>query len=223
MKKIKDSISKYKKQVDKNHYQTAEYVDELRWLSYSLQIDSVRNVGLKLNKKKLNILEIGVGNGLTTFMLKRLGHRVTTMDFAKDLKPDILCSLPSVPRSRKYDCIICCEVLEHMRYKDSQLSLKNMSKIAKYIIVSIPDKTPYVSFVIKIPLVKPRGIIISLPFKYVPHKFLGGHYWELGTLGIGKNTFLKSVDDAKLICIKDFRIKIYPWHHFFILKSSNKN
>ncbi len=210
---------KYKKQVEKVHYQMSEYIDEQRWLSYYFQMDSVRHVSLKLNKEKLNVLEIGVGNGLVTSALKLLGHRVATMDFAKDLDPDIFCALPKVPTSRKYDCIICCEVLEHMQYQDSLLSLKNIARIAKYVIVSIPDKTPYISFVIKIPLVKPKGIIFSLPFKHMPHKFLGEHYWELGTFGIGKNKFLKSVAYSKLTSIKDFRIKIYPWHHFFILKS----
>lgn len=213
---------KYKVQVEKSHYFKEGYVDENRMLSYSNQIDMVRRVALKLDKKKLSVLEIGVGNGVVRDILKSFGHRVTTLDIDKSLKPDIVASLPNIKLNKKYDVILACEVLEHIKFNDVEKSIKNLSKISDNIVISIPNKSPYLSFAFKMPMIKLKGKVFSLPFNFVPHKFQGEHYWELGAFGISANKFKKIASKSGLECEISYRLLIHPWHNFFLFTKKSR-
>jgi len=207
---------KYSTQVTKDHYFVDEYIDENRWNSYYNQIESVRKVSKMLGKNNVTVLEIGIGNGLVEDILKKIGFSVTTLDIDKNLNPDIVASLPDIKLSRKYDCILACEVLEHIKFEDVERSFKSFSKISDYLIISVPDKSPYVSFIIKLPLILAKGFLPSFPFNHTPLKFNGEHYWELGTNGISSNRFKKAAEKSGYECISSFRVRINPWHHFFI-------
>jgi len=211
-------MSKYVQQVKKEHYTTEGYLGNDRWGSYYWQFDLVRKISKELKKEKLEILEIGVGNKVVENLLKKFGHTVTTMDVAKDLKPDILMALPNVPSGKRYDVVLCCEVLEHMRFKDSVTSLKRLQKVATHVIVSIPDRTFYLSFSVRVPLIGMRGFVITIPFYNIPMKRGGEHYWEIGVDGISSKKILRVCKRLSYAVLQDFRVKQNPWHHFFLLK-----
>src|SRR3989344_1182335 len=210
---------KYKKQVDESHYEFNRYVDEQRWHSYYYQIRRVSDVARKLGKKKITILEIGIGNGIITAILKHLGHKVITMDIDRKLRPDIVKVLPNVPKGRTYDCVVCCEVLEHIKYKDSAISLKRLSIIAKFVVLSIPQKGIHFSYAIKASLLPQLRGIISLPFYHLPHAFDGQHYWELGTSGISERKFRDLLLHSRFNVLFDMRLQANPYHHFYLLQS----
>lgn len=214
-------ITKYQKQVDKVHYLSDGYVDSKRWGSYFHQIDLARSVGKLMSKKKLKILEIGVGNGVVKgFLQNMFGHKVITMDVASDLNPDILCALPEVPKNEVFDLVICCEVLEHIEYSDAVNSLKNLSKITRFLIVSVPDKSLYISIGVKIPLFETFGFVFTFPFNRMPHEFKGEHYWEIGAFGISSHKFKRQMKESSFEVLKDYRVPLHPWHHFYLLKTT---
>ena len=78
-------------QVNKEHYFRKKYDDLERFISYFYQTDLARS----LEPKK--ILEIGMGSGFFSDYLKKLGYSVTTCDFDKNLDPDIVADIRSLP------------------------------------------------------------------------------------------------------------------------------
>jgi 2-polyprenyl-3-methyl-5-hydroxy-6-metoxy-1,4-benzoquinol methylase len=209
---------KYKAQVQPNHYSQRKYLSLERWISYFHQIKLVNEVSETLKKRSLKILEIGIGDGTVSNYLKNNGHEVTTMDLDIRLKPDVTAVLPNIPTKTKFDCIVCCEVLEHLKYEDSILSLENMSKLTKHIVLSVPHKSLYLSLGIRISLLKVLKMLVQIPTPFILHKFDGEHYWELGTAGCSKRKLLEDMSSIGIGMSKEFRVPEYPYHHFFLLK-----
>ncbi len=212
---------KYKSQVKVDYYSFSNYVIQDRWLSYFHQIKSVQYVSELLKKDKLTILEIGVGDGTVSSILKKLGHKVLTADIDKGLNPDYVAVLPElkIRTNKKFDSVVCFEVLEHLRFEDVEKSLERIRQLSEVIVMSIPHKSLYLSLITRVPLIKPVKILLDLPANFLPHKFDGEHYWELGTKNYTCKRFLKVLERVGLAIIKDFRIKEYPYHHFFIVKN----
>ncbi len=212
---------KYQKQVSNDHYIKQTYGHIYRWISYYHQLDSVFSVAEMLTKEhgKISVLEIGPGDKTVSTMLKHNKFKLKTMDIASDINPDILASLPDLP-IKKVDIILCCEVLEHIEYDDVVKSLENMSKKSKFTIISVPHKSLYLSFMLRLPIIKPLRFLIDIPTPFISHKFDGQHYWELGANGYSVSRFKKTLKDAGLECFKDFRVSEFPYHHFFLTESN---
>jgi len=211
-------MKKYTVQVSRSHYDFDEYLDTSRWASYYHQIQSVHRVGKLLNKKRPSVLVVGVGDGIVAHVLKSMGMRVHTLDIDPQLKPDFVRSLPKFDISKRiaFDCIVCAEVLEHISYEDAQKSLKAMSEIARFVIISVPHKSAYISFSLKLPFLTTWKYILSIPVNFLTHTFRGEHYWELGMRGYPVKRFKNSLTNAGFSVLRDFRVHELPWHHFFV-------
>jgi 16S rRNA A1518/A1519 N6-dimethyltransferase RsmA/KsgA/DIM1 with predicted DNA glycosylase/AP lyase activity len=70
-------------QVSKNTYFGLDYLTRSRFGSYYHQLSEI------LRCQRESVLEIGIGNGLISFMLRKTGPELTTLDFDESLKPDI--------------------------------------------------------------------------------------------------------------------------------------
>jgi len=95
------------------------------------------------------VLEVGCGNGMITEELIKRKNKVTALDYSKKvidclkkkkLKAKFICQdFLDFSDSKKYDCIICTAVLEHI--KDDILALKKMQRLLKnggQLILSVP-------------------------------------------------------------------------------------
>jgi len=217
----KSGNTKYQKQVDKSHYEPDQYLNQERWVSYFHQVENVMSIAKNLGRKKIRVLLIGVGDGIVSETLKHIGHDVVTMDIDPDLKPDYEGILPviDVPIKGKFDCIVCCEVLEHLSYQDAIKSLKSIADKSKYSVISVPHKRIAFTFWFRPPIYKPLKFIISIPSNYLKHKFDGQHYWELGAKDTDLGKFKESIDKSGLNRLNDYQVAEFPRHHFFILKS----
>jgi 2-polyprenyl-3-methyl-5-hydroxy-6-metoxy-1,4-benzoquinol methylase len=116
-------------------YFKSEYLTYRRWQSFWHQLDLTRQCSPK------NILEIGSGSGLITHILKKSGYRVTTLDNDPQLEPDIVADLNSFSfKKNQFDLVICCQVLEHLPFKNFLPLLKKLKKTTKkYLIISLPE------------------------------------------------------------------------------------
>ncbi len=110
-----------------------------------------------LNRGKL-FLEVGAGNLKLSQELANFYDSGTSIDFSDSVK-EIYMQLPEIAKSRinivvgdflkhdfnkKYDCIVSCEVLEHV--KEDTKFLKKMNELLKkngQLIVSVPAKDKY--------------------------------------------------------------------------------
>lgn len=211
-----------KVQVNKEHY-FKNYDTLPRFISYFYQVDLVK----KLEPKK--ILEIGVGNKTVSNYLKNRGYDITTCDFDKDLKPDIIADIRNLPfKKNSYDLITAYEILEHIPYKDAKKCLKSLSEISKkYVIVSLPYSSIYFEFILRFPLIKKifkkfsLNFFFRIPLFFKKIEFKGEHYWEIGRRGYSLNKIRKEIKKYFKI-EKEVRPILNDYHYFFVLKSKIK-
>ncbi len=88
-------------------YWADSYFSREQWLSHLEQINAVSRLG------PTSILEVGCGNGLVSWALKKRGFPVQTVDINPSLEPDFVgnvVDLPQVVGGRTYDLVLCAEV-----------------------------------------------------------------------------------------------------------------
>lgn len=169
-------ISFSKPQVPKDHYYRG-YDNKERWMDYWYQIDAVLNTG------KERVLEVGIGNGVVSDYLRKMGLNVTTVDIDPELSPDYCCSvteLHKIFKPKSFDVSLCAEVLEHIPFECFPKSLNELSFVTKeYVIISLPYPAATFRFSLKLPALKEINFRFRIPL-YQKHKFAGEHYWEIG-------------------------------------------
>lgn len=160
---------KRKLQVDKQHYQFQTYSSERRFVSYYHQ---VKNVFRFIEEEGARtILVIGKGDGVVPKMLEayselfKLNLKIDTYDFAADLNPTYNADILDMDKvlKKKYDVIVCCQMLEHIPFEDAYAALKSMRKNAKFVVMSLPYKTITVRGSVKVPVFPELDVCIKLP------------------------------------------------------------
>jgi hypothetical protein len=175
-----------------------------------------------LGSQVKNVLEIGIFNSLFTEILRQSNYNVTTADIDLSLKPDIMLDLTAdfiLPKD-KFDAIVLFQVLEHFPYEKSELALQKLAAITKkYLVISIPNATEYLSLQIKTSfLLKARHLLWEIPQFWSTTPLCDEHYWELGLKGYPKKRFLESVAKAGLIVREEYVDPTFPYHYFLILE-----
>lgn len=206
-------------QVDKNLYFNPDYLHLGRMAAYSYQFSEI----VKLKPK--SILEIGIGNGLVSFLLKKAGFSVTTLDFDPSLKPDITASVTNIPcPNNSFDIVACFEVLEHLPYEDFSKALTEIYRVlGEYAILSMPDCNRSYRFAIQIPKLGEFRKLMKLPRVKPPkHTFGGEHHWEIGKDGYPLSRIISDIKRVGFGVEKTFRLFENPYHRFFKLKRAGK-
>lgn len=207
-------IDPYKKQVDRNHYYDG-YDDKKRLLSYNAQIREV------LSKNPNNVLEIGPGNKFVTSYLRNRGIDVTTVDIAKDLNPDVVESVHSLTDSidKKYDVVLCAEVLEHLPYKYLDKSLIEIKKVCgEFCIITLPEFGWYWYIEFNFPFIGPRSVGFKWSFfGQKKHSCDGEHYWEINKKRYNLKKIRKDISKRFKID-NDYLVDGNESHRLFLLK-----
>lgn len=207
-------------QVNKEHYDFNNYVSLKRWASYYYQIKEV------LNCKGNDILFIGVGDGIVVNMLKYLGKNVITLDFDKKLKPDIVGSVVNLDTllNRKYDVIVCCQVLEHLPFENFKSIIQNIANHTKEkLILSLPNSHYWSEFSFRLPIIDKKTILIPIRFFWrrtwdIDKHGFGEHYWEIDATKQWRSKKIKNILKEYFTLEKSYVLKEHPYHMFFILK-----
>lgn len=201
-------------QVPKNHYFDLRYDTKERWISYWYQINAV------LNLQPTNVLEIGIGNKTVSDYLKKLGIKVTTCDFDKNLKPDVVADVSNLPlKDESFDVVLCAEVLEHLPFGEFSKAIREIHRVCrKTTIITLPHfSLTNLYFGIKLIPYVPKielSLKVDWPFK---HEFEGEHYWEIGKDGSHLAKIEKIIKKSGFSIQKSFYPKENPRHQFFIL------
>lgn len=204
-------------QVSKEHYDFNKYVDEKRWNSYYYQINEA------INSKGNDILIIGKGDGIVPSVIKLFNKNVTTFDFDENLKPDIVGSVTEIDKilKKKYDVIICCQVLEHIPFEQFENILKKIKNCYKEkIILSLPNCNTWLKINLKIPKIKEWKLQVPIkkikkPKWDINKQGNGEHYWEIDADGYDKSkieTILKKYFNMQFFIPNDNN-----YHMFYIL------
>lgn len=202
-------------QVDKSHYFNVKYDTKERWSSYWYQIHDV----LKQNPK--SVLEIGVGNKTVSDYLRKLGMKVTTCDFDKNLNPDVTASVLDMPfKENSFDAVLCAEVLEHLPFNNFQKALKEILRVTtSKAILTLPHLSlTHIYFAGKlIPYVAKIEAMLKIDFP-LARQFDGEHYWEIGEKGYPLNKIIEAIQKSGFNVQKTYYPHENPRHQFFILQ-----
>lgn len=183
--------------------------------SYWHQVKEVLKDGIK------TVLVIGQGDNIVPYILSSQGLEVDTFDFIKDMNPTYFGNVLDIEKivNKKYDCILCCEVLEHLPIDKLEGILNQLNKIAqKRIVLSLPifGLSGYIK--VKAPKYIDFSIVIAVPFYKFGRKVMSReHYWEIGSKGTGKKVVEKILSE-NLVKVDSYRVKEAPYHMFYILK-----
>jgi hypothetical protein len=197
------------------------YLNKNRWASYYQQIDEVISSGCQ------NILVVGVGDGVVPILLKHLlpNATVLTIDYLSSLKPDIegdIINIKSLIKDRQTDCILCCQVLEHIEFKYFEQILSDMSSICKRLILGLPyTHRSLLKVHIKIPKIKAIDFEITIPRKFKGMGWVGGHYWELG--GSYSIKEIDKIVKRYYTVAKKYHVPECKYHLMYVLDSGNES
>lgn len=187
-----------------------------RWCSYWHQIDFVRDL------KPEKVLEVGIGQGVTTDYLRGSGYTVTTLDIDESLAPDIVGNVCEIPLpDNAVDVSLAAEILEHLPLEDARKALKELYRISRVgAVISAPTPGYIFSLKFKIPFIKWAGIT-KIPFFWKTYTFDASapavHYWELGYKNLPVTMFEQLIRDAGFTIKKKGTYQDDPSHLFFQL------
>ena len=209
---------KFAIQVDKSHY-FEKYDSVYRFISYYQQIESIAKT------KPATILEIGVGNKTVSNYLKQFGYAVTTCDFDKELKPDVVGDIRKLPfADNSFDTVAACEILEHLPFSDFEKALSELKRVSKkHVVLSFPYSCAYVESIVKISVPffqKQLHFSLKLPYFFITvqiNEKNKEHYWEMGTRGYSKRDMRKVIRKYFVIS-HEFHPMLNSYHYFYILK-----
>lgn len=207
------------KQVESEHYEFGRYMSLPRWNSIWQQLTVVSKLGGG------NILEVGPGPGFFKMIANHIGFHVETVDLDPDLQPDHLGDVLSLPlEDSSYDVTCAFQVLEHLPFNVALLALDELARVAKkYVVISLPDAGRTWRFLIHLPRLGEKAILLPRPcFSKTIHQFDGEHYWELNKRGYETKKVIGAFHKSrKLDLVRTFRPFENPYHRFFVFSVVN--
>ena len=150
------------KNLPKERYEIAGYFNERQWASYLFIISSV----IQYIPKNEKVLEIGLGGGYVSILLERLGYEVTTYDVNENLHPSRVADISAeeIPEEdiKRYGCVICAEVLEHIPFEKFTKCISNIERTCTgKVILTVPDAC------VKKQIFRMKMIHIQIPVFYL--------------------------------------------------------
>lgn len=146
-----------------------------------------------------SVLEVGPGLGLVSAMLHNAGFSVTTLDrlppqYAHPEIGFIQAELSEVDPERLsgFDCILCCETLEHLYWNDVDAILEKFhASGARWAVISVPyqgfqgDLRVYFNRHTARRMVSLKSLKFLKAFEFDAEADPYGHKWEVGYRGTG--------------------------------------
>ena len=187
--------------------------------NYIYQINDV------LSTNPRSVLIVGDWTWIVRYYLEMLWITVKTFDIDENLKPDFLGSIHEIQinkfKNNEFDTILASHVLEHIPYKFVDGTLKELSRISKYVIIHLPYPTYWINWMLQIPLTKKKYFKFGLPiFFWKKHKFNWQHYRELWTKWHSIYSFIKEMKKYFKI-LKKYTQKNNQYSYNFIWESKN--
>lgn len=204
-------------QVSKEHYDFFSYVNLPRWNSYYHQIREI------LETKGNEVLLVGIGDGFVPHMINYIDPKikVTTADFDKALKPDVVTDILHLSENiqQKYDVVVCCQLLEHLEFKFFGDCLKQLKQVLKpngTLILSLPDRGGICLFHLNIG----KFIHFAKYLRYCRRDkdfvFNGEHYWEINAAPKYKYKVIYLKISEYFNITKAFEALNNSYHQFFV-------
>ncbi len=199
-------------QVPATHY-AGDYLNLPRAITYWYQARSVRDCGPG------RVLEVGIGMGMTAWILRRWGISVRTIDLDPSLAPSVAGDLRALPLADgSFDTILIAEVLEHLPFEQFGECLAELHRVCRrHVVVTLPCPLAGMHIGVNLPLLEPLFVAVGLR-QWTRPRFDGQHYWELDRRGYPKRRIRRAFREAGFEVTKEFRPGLSLYNYFFILK-----
>ncbi len=195
------------------NYRALSYYSAERLGQYYHQIKTVEKIAPK------NILEIGVGPGVVTHILRQAGYKVTTCDVNQELKPDIVADLINLPlKDNAMDMVLCCQVLEHLplsSFPSALIELRRVCRLA--ILISVPYAGHAFFNLHKYPGGRKRSWVLHVPRWFRKAPMDREHCWEVSMPGCSVKQLKNLISQSGLNLQKLFTPAESPNNYYFLL------
>jgi len=197
--------------LDDNYFQT----DQM--MSLVTQIQLVESL------RPARMLEIGKGNGFVSDFLRRTGIDVVTFDVNPDLSPDVHGSLLDLDKyfsPGEFDLVLCAQVLEHLPLSSFASAVNGISTVtSRWAVITLPRCQRILldfQWILRLPRMKVmrNGIFLVLPGS----KMDVAHHWEIGSSRESSLQRIVKVFKEYFEINEARRIRLNPYHHYFILE-----
>lgn len=212
-------------QIKKVSHSFDQYVTRQRWMSYHYQLKEC------VDSNSKSFLIIGKGDGIVPVILKQILEReqnhngegeefiVDTFDYDEKLQPTYVGDVRKISEivKKKYDCVVCCQVLEHLPWECFAPILNEIQRICRHtFILSLPLNRRSFQLEIAVCHLTFRIINIIVQRKWVTHfPYKGEHYWEAGIKGNTKKDVL-TVLKKYFTVERDYVVPENTYHWFLI-------
>lgn len=143
-----------------------------------------------------SILEIGIGTGLLSDLLKRREWNIKTLDIDENKQPDF-CenALDFNYREKSIETILAFEIFEHIPYITFEKIICKLSEDGiSNIYFSLPwNEKCAITFKLKLPKLPPLNLSLNIPIGEINEN---NHFWE-----VSKKE--KEIDKKKLVTLKN--------------------
>ena len=171
------------------------------------------------------VLEVGIGDGMVSHYLKKLGYSVTKCDIDENLKPDVVASVKELPFSDdSFDLIMACEILEHIPFEDFGEALDEICRVTKRnAVISLPYRSTVFELVLKLPFMRSLfkknflDIVMRIPLRFGGFETSGQHYWEIDSSEFSLRKVREEVSKHFKIVTEE-RAALDPFHYYFVLE-----
>lgn len=209
-------------QKKKEHYFKKKYNGLERFISYFYQIDLVTS---HVDSPTSRILEIGVGSGLVSDHLKKIGLSVTTCDFDEALKPDVVADVRKLPfGDSSFEVVTAFEVLEHIPFENVPKTLTELKRVSsKTVILSLPYRSTYFEFIFRFPLTRTifsrdfLTFFLRFPWFFKGFRNSGQHYWEIDGYNYRLGKVVKILEN-NFKSVRKVRPVLDGYRLFFVLE-----
>lgn len=179
--------------LDRSVYFSDSYFGLPQLFSQSHQIAKIHAMRPK------SIIEIGIGNGFTSTFLRQAGYDIVTADINPALQPDICAPLDQLPNhldGRRFDVVVCCEVLEHMPFDQFATNVSLLRALGDRLFMTLPNHRRYFGFggLLRLPKMKVLDVDANIPFGR-RRRLPAEHFWEVDhSAATSLNAVMKVLD-----------------------------
>jgi SAM-dependent methyltransferase len=190
------------------------YLNEGRFVDYYHTYRLARQTGGR------RFLEIGPGNGLVAWLLRRGGASVTTLDIEPSVEPDVIGSVAALPfGDGAFDAVICCEVLEHLPWEFFPSCLQEIRRVGSGpCVLSLPHVGKTITILAELPFI--GSLWGSLPLPPLRRPDMAQHpehFWSVGSRGCSDRLVARRIRESGFRIVKSYRPGFNKAHKFYLL------
>lgn len=206
-----------------DYYEFRKYVSQSRMLTYWHQIVEVLNTGAT------SVLEVGVGSGVVTSVLRHQGLTTETVDLNPRLNPDHVGSVTELSNfigPASVDLVLCARVLHHVDFSWFEAALLEMSRVTRdYVVLTLPVDELRVYVGLRATSTEGRQVTIRLPRRAKPFlkRMTTGvssydHLWKVGSSDRTSLASLERLMSVSFSVERSYSIPTDRSHHLFVLR-----